>query len=93
MSKKVLRFLVLVIPILILFSCSCGSVKPQTQITNTGSILGPALSSFLKIDVDLVKRTCFPETGMCEISRSDFIVGSGFVVAKIAKHYFFVFHC
>ena len=81
MSKRIFKFLALVLPTLLFFSCSCGGLQ-KTMMAENRDIVAPALSAFLKIDVDLIKRECSEESKTCEISRTDFLSGSGFVVKK-----------
>ena len=69
------------VPFLCLIFLSCSCVTPGAPISSDNSMTIPR-ASFLKIEVDLVVRICDEETGMCELKRSDFISGSGFVVGK-----------
>jgi len=66
----------------IVFSCSCATPSSQSYSPTDLSV---PLSSFLKVDVNLLIRKCSEETEMCEIQRRDFISGSAIVV-KRARH-------
>jgi len=78
MLNRFAKFLMTVSSVFLLFSCSCSTFGPQTS---ENSLTIPR-SSFLKIDVVMVKRNCNPETKVCEIQRDDFISGSGFIVDR-----------
>jgi hypothetical protein len=64
---------------LAMLSCSCAT-------TNSGNYSEDKLvlpvSSFLKIEASLVVRKCDDNSKECEVEKSDFISGSGFVVGK-----------
>jgi len=76
---KSLKFLLAPFLCLVFLSCSCVTPGPPTPSNNSVTI---PRASFLKIEVYLLVRHCSEETGACELKRSGFISGSGFVVGK-----------
>tara|TARA_R110000824_G_scaffold109740_2_gene257535 strand:- start:1206 stop:2114 length:909 start_codon:yes stop_codon:yes gene_type:complete len=80
--SKSVKLAVFVLSCVLLLSCSCATSSGSSKLDNNLSI---PRASFLKIDVDIVIRSCSEETGACDLDRRDFISGSGFVVDK-ARH-------
>lgn len=83
MVQKILKSCSFVFLTLVLLSCSCATSNSGGG-NAPGSLVAPR-ASFLKIDADIVIRSCDEETGACDLERKDFISGSGFVIKKARK--------
>jgi len=81
MSNKFFNVALLILPVLLMFSCSCGHLTPEAS-DQVADVLSSPRESFVMIDVNIVRRTCNKETKVCENDTGSLISGSGFVVAE-----------